>query len=297
MLWVSILLLLAPIALANGAMGLGMEMWDLRYWAAYCLSMVAVEAWWMQRKLELSWSRSIFTSLVANAVTGSLCGIGCFAPVLHQPFVGTGSDPSPFWNSVVILLMFAIPSALAESVVWKVSLRDAPGNKIVLQSLFVHLWTIPIGLVILLLPARPYLGLEATAEYRRFREIQTIARGIEEYLQANERLPSADSPAQLLAELRLFTERKFPVPTEIAFQPVAFGRFGDLTNGVKMEFNPELRGMTLKALSTRSDGKRIWFGKIPSTYPQGGPIIFIEPAADDQVKVVAQQSNRPEKRE
>lgn len=78
-------------------MGLGLEMFDLRYWFAYVAVMVGAEAWLIGRALKLKWGESVLKSMIGNVITGVFCGgMGCLAPFWHQSFVNTPDGPNPF---------------------------------------------------------------------------------------------------------------------------------------------------------------------------------------------------------
>ena len=151
--------------LANGAMGLGLEQWDPGIWLTYVAVMIVYEAWAIGRWLRFGWWASLAISLGANALTGVCCGLGGLAaPFLHTPFVGSIANPNPLLGSVALLAVFALPSALVETAVWATiakRLFEPLGKPSLLSRvLLVHAIGVPLGLAVLILPARPYLGTE-----------------------------------------------------------------------------------------------------------------------------------------
>jgi hypothetical protein len=143
-------------------MGLGLEMWSLPIWGTYCILMVVAEAIFIGRRLDLSWVSSFGISFGANFVTGWGCAVGgCCAPGLHQGLIGGRYDPNPLLNTIFLLVIFAIPSAILEAVIWLWAPRaQAPmsDRAVVWRSIKVHLACVPFGLAILLIPARPLSG-------------------------------------------------------------------------------------------------------------------------------------------
>lgn len=109
------LLLVPAIAWANGSMGLGLEIWSLESWAAYCVAMILLEAWLIGSRAKIAFPKSLLISLCANFVTGMVCGpLGCCAVFLHPG----STNPNPLLNSIIVLIVFAIPSGLVESFLW-----------------------------------------------------------------------------------------------------------------------------------------------------------------------------------
>ncbi len=177
-------------------MGLGLEMFDLRYWFAYVGAMVIFEAWLIGRWFKVSWGVSILVSVIANTFTGVLCGgLGCCAPILHQSFVGSKLDPNPFWNAVALLAGLAIPSAWLESIVWRRAVKGHSDWEVIKRSSFVHLLTVPLGLAILLIPAEPYRGLSSG------RSLTFVTRALRDYVRDKEHLPTSSDPRRLVEEL------------------------------------------------------------------------------------------------
>jgi hypothetical protein len=123
---------------------------------------VVLEAWMIGRKLGDGWPKALCISLVANLITASCCP-QLFAVGMHQAFVGTIANPDPFLNALFLFTSFGFISALIESVIWRLRRKGPTDWQIVKSSLLAHAAGVPLALVILLIPSRPYVGLEATA--------------------------------------------------------------------------------------------------------------------------------------
>jgi len=266
-------ILLAPtVALANGAMGLGLEMFDPTYWWAYVAAMVLGEAWLIGRGLGRSWTESLVISVVANLVSG-LCGIaGCAAPFFHYPVIGV---MNPFLNAIALMCLFAIPSALVEAIVWQYGLRyfgrlkDPSGEvqpikdgRLAGRSLWVHFALVPVALAILLIPNRPYKGMEAWG-VSRF-SLYKVERALNVFTSEHGRVPSAATAEQLISQLKPFAEADL----ESAFVEPDFSRFS--TGKVSMpewEINPQLIGKKPEENSVDT-----WYLRLKNTqsqYPRG----------------------------
>lgn len=169
--WVTAILIAVPsAALANAAMGLGIEIFDLNYWGAYVIATVVLEAWMIGRWLKKSWAASMGISCIANFVTAFTCWSIC--PVFfHWTLVGSSVDPNPFVNSILLLLICGAISALCEMFVWHISTgRKNIEGRLIGRTFLAHLAGIPLALMILLIPEHPYRGTERlTAMYRRWR--------------------------------------------------------------------------------------------------------------------------------
>ena len=254
---------IAASAQANGAMGLGLEMWDLRYWLAYVVAMVALEAWLIGRWLKISWIKSAVISIVANAVTGGLgAASGFFAPFLHISIIGSSANPSPFPNAIALLTLFAIPSGWIESIVWRWATRTKDVWPFVKHVLLVHLITVPIGLAILLIPERPYPGLEITTAYGRRAALYNVSIALENYVRAYEALPGSQTVDGLAREL---VPHSFSNDSDmtVALHHGTFSRFstGDSWQH-PFEINPELVGMPL-IIDEKAEEQWVWYLRTP----------------------------------
>jgi len=257
----------AATASANGAMGLGLEMFDLRYWFAYVVAMVVLEAWLIGRWAKVSWPASLGISILANLITGVMCGgIGCFAPFLHGAFVGSAIDPVPFLNAIVLLAAFAVPSGWVESLVWRACLRKSTETKFVARSLIVHLATVPVGLSILLIPDRPYLGLESTtAWHRRLVLVGEVRKAAEWYIGEKAQIPpetDARALGQTLEAYRDPDEGKSSLVSAL-FQP-GFSRFSFGEDWTRpFEINKTIVGRKFIDAEGEVDEKWAWWVRPP----------------------------------
>jgi hypothetical protein len=256
------LLLLAAGAQANGAMGLGLEMFDLRYWFAYVAAMVVLEAWLIGRWLKLGWPASLGVSLLANFFTGVFCGgMGLCAPVLHGSFVGSQVNPNPFMNAVVLLTGLALPSAYVESYLWRRA-AIGPGHwPVIKRCLLVHALTVPLGLAILLIPERPYRGAELTTQWHRRMRLGQIERALGTFVIDRNMIPASPEPAKLIQEISPYLDPELSRDElELALYEPRFSRFsmGD-TRKEPLEINRALLGRKIPAPAYVSDPQWTWF--------------------------------------
>lgn len=257
---------------ANGAMGLGLELWDLNYWFAYVAAIIVAEAWLIGRKLGLGWIASLLTSIGANLLTGGLCATGFLAPLLHQSFAGPKWNPNPFLHSIVVLLLFAIPSAVVECFIWRIPVRKENIDKVLRRILFVHIITIPLALVILLIPGNPYVGIQSlTAHARLTGNVARMDDSLAQYLSDKGQLPAATTPEELLKALSEYREAKEGDEWAL-YQPV-YGRFafGD-DRQHPWEFNPAMIG---RKVDEESADKFEWYIRYPANDPYGRPTIWV----------------------
>lgn len=253
---------LVASASANGAMGLGLEMFELNYWFAYVGVTVVLEAWLIGRWLGQSWPVSLGVSIVANLFTGVLCGgLGCLAPFLHTIFVGDPVNPNLLLNAVALLLIFALPSGLLEAVLWVRVRRDTPESRLVKRSLMAHLATVPVGLAILLIPEEPYQGAIPGRGAQRY----DIVRAVEVYIAKQGHAPTQSDPKKLIEELRPYLRNR-------ADQAI-YGLFRQdrsrFNTGENWKFPAEVNKAVLgKKVATdpREDelGQFDWFLRLPS---------------------------------
>ena len=158
------LLGLAPLALANGAMGLALEVFDFRIWAVYVVATVVLEAWIVGRSMHHSWIKSVGLSTLFNFLTAFCCAAGFFAPALHPDRI----ELNPFLWTIEVLSFYGLVSALIEFRLWKASSRETMTWFIFKKTFLAHALGIPLALTILLIPSRPYPGLEADSNVWRF---------------------------------------------------------------------------------------------------------------------------------
>lgn len=216
-----ILCLLSATAHANAAMGLALEMFVPWTWAIYVVAMIAIEAYWIGRRDGLDWPRSVTNSAIANLVTATL-GVGCLcqglAPFLHGAFIGSSVQPRPLPNACVLLVIVGLLSAVVESTIWS---RRTPRRQSYLKpSIIAHLIGVPFALIVLLIPERPYVGLEAITNHQRGRRVEKALR---------EALQSFETPPKT-AETLLAKAREIEPSLDVSMRRAEFGRF-DCTGG------------------------------------------------------------------
>lgn len=259
---------IAASAQANGAMGLGLEMWDLRYWFAYVVAIIALEAWLIGRWLKISWFKCILISVLANSITGSLCSVwNPLASLLHWNIVGSQTNPSPFPNAIALLTLFAIPSGWVESVIWRWAAKTNDVWPFVKHVLMVHLITVPVGLVILLIPEHPYRGLEATTDYSRRRDVMRVEQALQDYVMVNESLPKSNAVKGIASELAEFAMNRDEHELALTFYVPELTRFNTGERWEHpFEVNPDLVG---KHLDTEYGGVGeedwVWYIRRPDT--------------------------------
>lgn len=245
------IVLVPSLASANSAMGLGLERWDLRFWYAYVAVIVLAEAWLLGRWLGFNWKQSLFRSIVANLFTGVICGgIGLLAPFLHTPMAGSRINPNPLADMLLTIAAFSLPSAIFESAFW-----TKEGKVRLFKLCAVHFATIPLALVILLMPDRPYPGLEGFTRARRSVNVWQIEKELQEFIQNNDALPKSASIPELHKEIGSKVELAcFYLPT--------FERF-ETTEKYTRPFliNASLLGKSIPA--TDKDEEWVWFIKPP----------------------------------
>lgn len=264
-------LLTAVPAMANGAMGLGLEQWDPNIWFIYVAAMTTAEAWLMGRLLGLGAPESIFVSFLANMLTGVGCGLmGCAAPFLHFPLVGSTADPNPLLSALSLLAVFAFPSALFEGILWDRMYRKQrkykPSEQGVLgRLLLIHLVLVPVGLAILLIPDRPYRGYEAFAKGARRMELRQFKNELAAFISEQRHIPRASTMAELLKEVpdsHPLESRKrslvFPyVPT--------FGRFSmGEDRSVPYRLNTTISGRKVDPESGYDEPQWAWYIEPPT---------------------------------
>ncbi len=246
-------------------------MFDLRYWFAYVVAIVVLEAWLIGRWMKLSWPKSLGVSTLANLVTGGLCSLGCIAPLLHQSFVGTRENPNPFLNAIILLTVFALPSAWVESIAWRLASKEKSELKHVGRVVFVHLITIPVGLAILLIPDRPYQGL------RWARSLHVAIRAAERYVGEHEALPTATEPRSLANQLKPYTSKKDQDNLVLSLYRPDYSRFSSGESWKHpYEFNPAVLGKKIPAQNEQSEEKWVWWIRSPKDSTRWGRGIMVD---------------------
>jgi len=248
-------------------MGLGLEQWDLNYWFAYVVATVVFEGWYIGKRLGLPSWRSLSVSILANLFTGVLCaGGGLLAPFLHSSFVGTAANPNPLLNAVALLAIFAIPSGLFEYLFWRTMLtkgnRECSIGGLFKRTMVAHLLVIPLGLAILLVPDRPYRGLEAVANSQRRTKLYAFRIDLDAYIQEHSALPPATDFDELLREVPPTTTMPNTDPRWVMFYTAQYGRFatGEARH-LPMRLNPAIVGKHVVIDGEFDEGRAVWYVK------------------------------------
>lgn len=256
-------LALSASAHANGAMGLGLEMFELSYWFAYVGVTVVLEAWLIGRWIGQSWPVSLGLSILANLFTGVMCGgWGFCAPFLHTIFVGDSMNPNLFLNAVALLLVFAVPSAIFESLIWNRARKEAHEGKVMLRSIGVHLATVPVGLTILLIPAEPYRGLVGD----RYQLRHDIKRAVQDYVYDKEHAPTQSDPKKLIEELQPYMRWGSTDKAIYGLYRQDRGRFSTGENWkYPVEVNKAVLGKKVKLEGEENAPEQVeWFLRLPA---------------------------------
>lgn len=222
----TIVAMIAASAMANAAMGLALEMFLPWTWALYVVAMIALEAYWIGVRGGIPVDRAITNSIIANLAT-ALCGVGMgcqvLAPVLHYPLIGSSIQPRPFPNAIVILTVVGALSSVLEAAIWDrlSGLRSTFGKR----SFVAHLIGVPLALCFLLIPNRPYVGLEGTsATWRRLNVYRAANRALR------------DDPTVVESSTRLLGRmREIEPQIDICLRTAEFSRFDCTGEGGEME--------------------------------------------------------------
>jgi len=167
-------LVIPATALANGAMGYALEIFEFRAWVVYVVATVALEAWIIGRFFGHSWSKCFGLSFAFNATTAFCCAGGLWAPALHAMVV----DGDPLLWTCELLIVFGLVSAVTEAILWRFFTRGSPEWRVFRRVALAHALGVPLALVILLSPGRPYPGYEAVANVWRFIHLRTQLRHV-----------------------------------------------------------------------------------------------------------------------
>ncbi|MBV9852080.1 MAG: hypothetical protein JO250_20635 [Armatimonadetes bacterium] len=252
-------------ASANGAMGLALATFDWGPWLAYVAVTVAFEAaamgWW----LRIPPARALGCSLKANTVTALIRGLFSGIACAFLGFYGNQLNPDPFGRSLLLFTGFGVLSALAEARFWGKAANwgkggnASPGQEataggptpprpwhVVSRCLAVHLAGVPVGLAVLLIPSRPYPGLEAQVYATRvyYLEDSDLRRALREYVTNHQAVPNVHSYGELLSLLRPGLGRFAHAPDLWAAAYVPDYRRFDTTEGCRspIEWNGRAAG-------------------------------------------------------
>jgi hypothetical protein len=204
---VGLCLLVPAPAWANGAMSLALATFAWGPWLGYVIATILYEAWAFGQILALPWKQALMRSLAANAVTAGVGG--CVSGVLAYPLLGifgTTLNPNPLAQTLLLFAAFGLVSAWIETGVWLELAAPAglSSRRLFARSCLVHVTGVPLALAILLLPSRPYPGLEGQAYSQRFFWLgrQEVRRALEESIVQHQRVPAVESYGELLETLR-----------------------------------------------------------------------------------------------
>jgi hypothetical protein len=189
--------------------------WDI--WLVYVIVTIIFEAVALGKWLQVPFFRALRTSVGANLLTAV---VGLFFSVPVWAIVGYYGgllNPNPFGHVVYLFTLFGIGSGLIEAFVWMAPAKaicpisaPLPGpntitrREVTRRCVIVHLIGVPVGLVILLIPAHPYPGLQSQVGYARSVRVEDFAviKALEEYLGAHHRFPPATTYGEALQMLK-----------------------------------------------------------------------------------------------
>jgi hypothetical protein len=242
------------VVLANGAMGLGLEMFDIGFWFAYVAITIVFEACFIGRWAGIPWSKCLGISILANSITGVCCP-QLAAVGLHTPFVGSNLNPNPFWNAVVLFTGFGVISSVIEFTVWSLFVKNKP---FMVRTVTAHLFGVPISLAILLIPWHPYRGLELVTTYqRRFAIERWAERDLQAKIQETEQIPDFETVEEAINSTR--TDNFEPDIWASAYIP-SYNRFSTNEGKQKpLEWNRSLNGVRLGG----DEEKWVWLIRPP----------------------------------
>ena len=222
------------------------------YWLIYVAVTVLFEALVLGRWARIRFLPALAISVGANAATG-LLGAG-FSGIFGYMAYGVGAksyvEPNPLCHVIYCLVVGGIASALIEAILW----TKAAERSAIKASLLVHLAGIPLALAILLVPNRPYAGLEGQANFRRHYVRKEIAMALTGSIEAGYAKPfrAPKNWDELIQRIEPALSERRRYSSEVVlvagFQP-HFARFdtGEARRE-PCEFNPSLAGKDLRIL-------------------------------------------------
>jgi hypothetical protein len=231
---------------------------DFDYWLIYVAVTIVFEAVALGRWLGIRPIRALCLSLLANFITagvGALFFAGFINAILDGVF-GSWLNPNPFCQALLAFTVFGIGSAITESLIWHGTLGSTVSPPTWMQTLgktiTVHLAVIPVGLAVLLVPARPYRELEGSVGFRRWTVRRSLPGAIKDYAYAYGELPRARDFEDLVRQLQSgnpgsFAGMRFGRSLwAIGYEP-CYSRFatGEERRGPKCEWNPAANGLRI----------------------------------------------------
>jgi hypothetical protein len=213
-------LLIPSAASANGAMSLALATFAWGPWLAYVVVTIVFEAATLGKWLHVPFARALGCSLSANLLTALLGGLFSGLACALLGFYGGRLNPNPFGQTLLLFTLFGSLSALVEAYFWSSAAESSIVNrpfqagaaslshrKVTMRCLLVHLLGVPVGLAVLLIPSRPYPGLESQVYATRWYYIgkgglSGLKRPLQDYISEHEALPLVHSYAELLQLLK-----------------------------------------------------------------------------------------------
>lgn len=249
---------------ANGAMGYALERWQIIPWCFYVALVWVGEAWLIGRWLGLTWTVSLFRSFLANAFTGLFCaGSGICAVGLHYPLVGSQVSPVPFLDTLTMLVVWSIPSAVIEFYFWP-GWAMSSRLKAFWRVIWTHIVFVPVAIGIILLSPNPYPGTYAISATWTHIHRSWFAHKLMNYVSDNSRFPDGRTPDEIIKEvvqhnhLEAYDESG---NTEL-FNQVEFPRISITSiRTIPYEVNPAVAGKAVREdSSAESDGDQwVWY--------------------------------------
>lgn len=242
---------LTAFASANAVMGYALEQYDPRAWLVYVIATVIFEAWAIGKRLGFGWAASLGISIAANLVTAcccaNLCGVG-----LHGAFVGSQINPNPIMNMAAMFFVFGLLSGSIESVVWRICDRRNEDRgrdfRVWLDSTAAHLAWVPLGMAIMLVPARPYPMLEAYTLYARRFYLMQLRSPLETKIVELGRVPDYHDIPKFFREITPADEPSSSDAWAVAYRP-EFSRLstGQPKGDLLWEWNPAATGLKIES--------------------------------------------------
>lgn len=269
-LLVLILVGMAAAASANAVMGYALEQYDRQAWVVYVIGTIVFEAWAVGRWAGSDWPAAVGISVLANLVTAgccaNLCGVG-----LHNTFVGSPLNPNPLMNMLLMFTVFALISGFIEGGVWTLFYRGKD-RRVAGRSIVAHLVWVPIGMIIMLVPSRPYPFIESNAMMYRRWFLQDVRPLLDREISEKNRIPDHTDTVRLFRETVPPSGIAQQDAWAAAYRPT-FGRFstGTSKDELLFEWNPAATGLKVDSdkmpdpiwlLRTKRKGDQPIFGLI-----------------------------------
>jgi len=189
----ALLLFGSALASANWSVGPAFQIFSGWGVLAYAVVIVISEAAIIGKSCSMSAFKSLAISLVANFTTAFI-SLVIAVPTIRMITIGDDLNPNPLFTALVLLISFAMPSALVESLFWICFCKSLPKSRFTLCSIGAHVICIPLGLVVLLVPPHPYHGLEyITLQYRRVHALSMLRAEEVKAAERNSLLPASSA--------------------------------------------------------------------------------------------------------